>query len=124
MRWSHAHWSRPFSVPVATNAASAANAADSASNTLLLARDMDPDCGGDDLEPRRRRPDRFAVDLDRQRVGGVDFYPRAAEVVDLRMREVLAVVELRRRREEIELVDVADEDDVEQTVVLARVRGE
>ena len=40
--------------------------------------------------------------------------------LDLRVREVLAAVELRRRRDEVELVHVADQHDVEEAVVRRR----
>src|SRR5262245_1624585 len=84
IRWSQAHWSKPFSDPAATSPASAANAAaSSADNGRLLARDTDAQCRRHDLEPRRRRPDRLAVDLDRQRLAGVDRQRSAAHVVDL-----------------------------------------
>ena len=40
--------------------------------------------------------------------------------LDLRVVHVVALVDLRRRRQEVELADVADQDDVEQAVVRLR----
>ena len=56
--------------------------------------------------------------------GGIDGDGRAAEHLDPRVRHVVAAVELRRGRDEVELRDVADQHDVEEPVVGARVRGE
>ena len=61
-----------------------------------------------------RRPDLLALDLDRQVLARVDLDARAPHDLDLRVRDVPALVDLRRRRQEVDLADVADQDDVEQ----------
>ena len=56
-------------------------------------------------------------------LGGVDRDVRAAQHLDLRVRDVAALVELRRGRDEVELRHVADQDDVEEAVVGRGVRA-
>src|SRR5690242_2158126 len=71
MACSPARWSRPVSAPEATSPARVANAA-AAATAALRSRHPQPQRGGDDLEPRGRRPDRLAVDLERKRLRGAD----------------------------------------------------
>ena len=75
-----------------------------------------------DLERRRRRPDLLALELDRQLDGRVHLDARRAQHLHLRVVHVLALVDLRRGGQEVELRDVADQDDVELPVVGRRVR--
>ena len=89
----------------------------------LRGRHPQPQRRRHDLEPRGSRPDRLAVDLERQRLGCVYRQGRRPQELDLGVREVLAAVQLRRRREEVELVHVPDQDHVEEAVVLPRVRA-
>src|SRR5215831_9723448 len=59
----------------------------------LTRRHADLQRARDELEPRRGRPDRLAVELDRERLGGVDLDRGAAQRLDLRVGEILAAVE-------------------------------
>src|SRR5215471_5737578 len=114
MRWSIDHWSRCVNAPAATSTASTAKAPASRAplrgNTHAHRR-------GDDLEARGCRADLLAVELDRKPLGCIDRGGAGAEQLDLRVRDVRALVDLGRRRHEIALRHVADEDDVEQPVV-------
>ena len=79
---------------------------------------------GHDLERRRRRADLLALDLDRQRARRRP--PRRAGSAAPRPSgaHVPALVDLRRRRQEVELRHVADQHDVEEPSSGARVRRE
>src|SRR4051812_1629471 len=103
------HWSSRVNAPAATNAASAAKAA---ARSAALRRYTHAQRCGDDLEPGRRRSDLLAVELDRQPLGCIDCNAARAEQLDLRMRQIGALVDLRRRRHEVALRDVPDQDHV------------
>src|SRR5262249_30169847 len=100
--------------PVATSTARSANAAAAA---IALPPYTQADGRRDDVEAGGRRADLLAVELDRQVLGSVDGDRRRAEQLDLRVREVRALVDLRRRGHEVALGDVADDDHVEEAVV-------
>src|SRR5262249_19742589 len=84
--WSPAHWSRCVVAPVATSAANAAKAA-AAANAALRSGHPEPQRRGNHLEARRRRPDRLAVDLERQRLVRADPHGGGAQKLHLRVRE-------------------------------------
>src|SRR5581483_11194706 len=107
-----AHWSIRPSEPAATSPASAAAAA-----ATLPSRHAYPQRTGHHLEADGCRPHLLAVELDRQPLVRVHGDRARADELDLRVREVGAPVELRRRRDEIALRHVADQQDVEQAVV-------
>src|SRR4051794_2744374 len=102
MTWSTAHWSTPVNAPAATATASAAKL-----------RHANAKRTGHHLEARRRRADLFAVQLDRQPLRRLDGHGTGAQELHFRVREVRALVDLRRRCHEIALVDVADQNHVE-----------
>src|SRR4051794_29021268 len=85
-----------------------------------LARDAHAQRAGHDLEASRRRPDLLAVELDRQTPLGVDGDGTRAQQLDLGVREIRTLVDLRRRGDEVALRDVADQYNVERSVVRAR----
>ena len=74
-----------------------------AARRLARTRHADPQGPRHDLEGRRGRTDLLALDLDRQVLVCVDRQARRAHDFDLRVRHVLALVDLRRRRQEVDL---------------------
>src|SRR5690348_7793614 len=124
MACSAAQLSRRVVAPEPTRPASAANAAAAATALLRRGGHPQPQRRRDDLEACGGRPDRLAVDLERQLLGGIDRDARGPQELDLRVREIAAAVQLRRGRDEVELRDVADQHDVEGAVVLPGVGRE
>src|SRR5690348_18268107 len=111
--WCIAHSSSEVRLPWATSAASAAKAPAAAGAAAALARDTHAQRAGHDLEAHGRRTDLFPVELDRERLGCVHLDDAGADEIDFRVREMRSAVQLRSRAREVELVDVADQEDVE-----------
>src|SRR3954467_8272716 len=109
IRWSIDHWARWVKAPVATRIASAAKSP--------LSRNANAERTWHHLEPCGRRPHLLAVQLDRQGPGGIDGDTPRPQQLDLRMREVRPVIDLRRGRCEVGLVDVPDEHHSQDNLV-------
>src|SRR4051794_8281605 len=114
MRWCTAHWSRSWKTPADMSTARSANAAATA---IVLRRYTNAQRLRDDLEMDGRRADLLPVELDRQALRCVDGDAARAQVLDLGVRKVRPLVELRRGRHEVGLRDIADQHDVEQPVI-------
>src|SRR5436309_1725688 len=121
MSSSTAHWSKR---PKASRAKSVASTTYVPARSAALRRNTNADRARNNLEPHRRRAHLLAVELDRQPLGCVDADGTRTQQIDLRVREIGALVELRSRREEVALRDVSDQHDVEQPVIGLRVGGE
>ena len=121
--WSTAHWSRPVSAPEATRPPSAANAAAAAAARLRSAAPAAVALAGTTSKRAGVVPIGSPSTSSGSGSAASIATRRRPQKLDLRMREVPAAVELRRGREEVELVHVADRHDVEEAVVLARRRA-
>src|SRR5207342_2939449 len=94
----------------------------SKADELAVQGNAEPQRPREDLEAHGRRSGLLAVELERERLVGVDRYDAAAEKLEAWVGEVLPAVRLRQHEEEVTLRDVPDEEDVEEAVIRLGVR--